>query len=52
MHTDRTSRSVLTLFGVLVLLAGAVGLTASLGGFGAGFARHTLFANRAGSPGR
>ena len=49
MHTDRTNRSVLTLFGVLVLLAGAAGLTASLGGFGAGFARRTLFANRAGA---
>jgi len=46
MHADRTNRLALTLFGLLVLLAGAAGMTASTGGFGAGFSRHTLFANR------
>jgi hypothetical protein len=46
MHADRTNRIALTLFGLLVLLAGAAGLTASAGGFGAVFSRHALFANR------
>jgi hypothetical protein len=47
MHTDRTNRVALALFGLLVLLAGAAGMTASLGGFGTAFSTHSLFANRA-----
>ena len=46
MHADRTNRVALTLFGLLVLLAGAAGLTASTGVFGAAFSKRTLFANR------
>ncbi|HUK69579.1 MAG TPA: hypothetical protein VLW50_12650 [Streptosporangiaceae bacterium] len=46
MHADRTNRFVLTLFGVLVLLAGAAAMTASVGGFGTAFARRALFDNR------
>ncbi|MGO9505354.1 MAG: hypothetical protein ACLPUO_28130 [Streptosporangiaceae bacterium] len=49
MHADRTNRVVLALFGLLVLLAGAAGLIASTGGFGAAFARRALFANRVGT---
>ena len=45
MHADRTNRFVLGLFGLLVLLAGAAGMTASIGGFGAAFAQRTLFNN-------
>jgi len=47
MHADRTNRAVLILFGLLVLLVGAAGLTASVGVFGQSFSRRTLFANRA-----
>ena len=46
MHADRTNRVALTLFGLLVLLAGAAGLTASTGVFGTPFSKRTLFANR------
>src|SRR5487761_999678 len=46
MHADRTNRFALTLFGLLVLLAGAAGLTASLDGFGTPFSARALFANR------
>jgi hypothetical protein len=46
MHADRTNRTVLTLFGLLVLLAGAAGMTASVGGFGTAFSRRTLTGNR------
>jgi hypothetical protein len=46
MHADRTNRLALTLFGLLVLLAGAAGMTASLGGFGTTFSSRVLFANR------
>jgi hypothetical protein len=46
MHADRTNRFALTLFGLLVLLIGAAGLSTSVGLFGHRFSRHTLFANR------
>ncbi len=46
MHADRTNRLALTLFGLLVFLAGGASLVASVGGFGKTFSRHTLFANR------
>ena len=46
MHADRTNRFALTLFGLLVLIAGAAGLTASTGVFGTPFSKRTLFANR------
>jgi hypothetical protein len=46
MHADRTNRLALTLFGLIVFLAGVAGLVASVGGFGKTFSRHTLFANR------
>jgi len=46
MHADRTNRLALTLFGLLILLAGAAGMTASLGGFGTTFSSRALFANR------
>jgi len=49
MHADRTNRSALALFGLLVLLAGAAGMTASVGGFGAPFSSRALFANRVGT---
>lgn len=45
MHADRINRIALTVFGLLLVLAGAAALTASLGGFGAGSAHHTLLAN-------
>jgi len=47
MHADRTNRLVLALFGLLVLVAGAGGMSASIGVFGAAFSRQTLFDNRA-----
>ena len=46
MHADRTNRVALTLFGLLVLIAGAAGMTASTGVFGTAFSKRTLFANR------
>jgi len=46
MHADRTNRAVLTVFGLLVLLAGAAGMAASVGVFGTAFSRRTLFDNR------
>jgi hypothetical protein len=46
MHADRFNRVALTVFGLLVLLAGAAGITASAGVFGTSFSRRTLFANR------
>ncbi len=46
MHADRTNRLALTLFGLLVLIAGAAGMAASAGVFGAAFSKRTLFANR------
>jgi hypothetical protein len=47
MHADRTNRLALTLFGLVVLLAGAFALTASLGGFSNTYARRDLLANQA-----
>jgi hypothetical protein len=49
MHADRTNRAALTLFGLLVVLAGTAGMAASLGGFGATFSSRVLIANRAGT---
>jgi hypothetical protein len=46
MHADRINRVALTVFGLLVLLVGAAGMVTSVGVFGTGFAKHTLFANR------
>ena len=46
MHADRTNRFALTVFGLLVLLAGAAGMAASVGGFGTAFSRRTLFGNQ------
>lgn len=46
MHADRTNRVLLTLFGLLVLLIGAAGMAASVGGFGTAFSGRTLFDNR------
>jgi hypothetical protein len=47
MHADRTNRLALTLFGLILLLAGVFGLTASVGGFGSAYAHRTLLANQA-----
>ncbi|HEY3956288.1 MAG TPA: alkaline shock response membrane anchor protein AmaP [Streptosporangiaceae bacterium] len=49
MHADRTNRFALGLFGLLILLAGAVAMTASVGGFGTAFSGRALFDNRASS---
>ncbi len=49
MHADRTNRLMVALFGLLVLAAGAGGIAASTGVFGAAFSRHHLFDNRASS---
>jgi hypothetical protein len=46
MHADRTNRLALAVFGLLVLLAGAFGITASAGGFGTSYSHRTLLANR------
>jgi hypothetical protein len=46
MHADRTNRVALAVFGLLVLLAGVAGMITSVGAFGNGFSRRTLFANR------
>jgi hypothetical protein len=45
MHADRTNRAALTLFGLLLVVAGAAAMTASLGGFGTAFSQRALFAN-------
>jgi hypothetical protein len=45
MHADRTNRAALTVFGLLTFLAGAAGLTASIGGFGKTYAHRVLPAN-------
>ncbi len=47
MHADRANRLALSLLGLILLLAGAFGLTASVGGFGSGYAHRTLLANQA-----
>jgi hypothetical protein len=47
MHADRTNRIALVLLGLLLLIAGAAGITASAGVYGAAFSRRTLFANHA-----
>ena len=49
MHTDRTNRLALTVFGLIVFLAGVFGLTASAGGFGTAYAHRALLANRFGT---
>jgi hypothetical protein len=46
MHTDRTNRLALTVFGLVVFLAGVFGLIVSTGGFGKAYAHRALFANR------
>lgn len=46
MHADRTNRTALILFGLLVFAAGGAGMAASVGGFGQAFSRRALFANR------
>jgi hypothetical protein len=46
MHADRTNRFALIMLGVLVFVAGAAAMAASVGAFGAAFSRRTLFANR------
>jgi hypothetical protein len=46
MHADRANRVGLTLFGLLVLAAGAAGMIASTGVSGKAFSGRTLFANR------
>ncbi len=46
MHADRTNRVMLTLFGLLLLAAGAAAMAASTGVFGASFSRRALFDNR------
>ena len=46
MHADRINRVMLTLFGLLVLAAGAAAMAASTGVFGAAFSRQALLANR------
>ncbi len=49
MHADRTNRLALIFSGLLILIAGAAGMAASAGAFGAGFSRRGLFDNRASS---
>jgi hypothetical protein len=46
MHADRTNRTALIVFGLLVFAAGGAGMAASVGAFGQGFAHRTLFDNR------
>ena len=46
MHADRTNRTALIVFGLLVFAAGGAGMAASVGAFGQTLSRHTLFANR------
>jgi hypothetical protein len=45
MHADRTNRTAIAVFGLLIFLAGAAGLTTSIGGFGKAYAHRTLPAN-------
>jgi hypothetical protein len=45
MHADRANRAILIVFGLLILAAGAAGMTASVGGFGSAFAHRALFDN-------
>jgi hypothetical protein len=45
MHADRANRTALILFGLLVLAAGAAGMTASVGGFDQAFSHRFLFDN-------
>jgi hypothetical protein len=46
MHADRTNRVALALFGLLILIIGAAGMTASVGVFHHGFSHRLLLANR------
>jgi hypothetical protein len=46
MHADRTNRVALILFGLLVLVIGAAGMTASVGVYGQGFTHRLLLDNR------
>lgn len=46
MHADRTNRTALTVFGLLLLAAGVAGLLASVGTFGKSFSHTALFDNR------
>jgi hypothetical protein len=48
MHADRINRTMLTLFGLLVFLAGAAAMAASTGVFGTSYSHQTLLANRVG----
>jgi hypothetical protein len=45
MHADRANRIILIASGLLVLAAGAAGMTASVGGFGTAFSHRALFDN-------
>ena len=45
MHADRANRAALIASGLLVLAAGAAGMTASAGGFGQAFSRRALLDN-------
>lgn len=49
MHADRFNRFALTLFGLLLLAAGGGAMAASVGGFGAAYARLPLFGNKVSS---
>jgi hypothetical protein len=49
MHADRTNRIALTISGLVLLIAGAAGITFSAGVFGTAFSGRTLFANPASS---
>jgi hypothetical protein len=49
MHADRINRIALAVFGLLTLLTGAAGLTASTGGFGSAYAHRALFTNPVGA---
>ncbi|MDQ6938112.1 MAG: alkaline shock response membrane anchor protein AmaP [Actinomycetota bacterium] len=46
MHADRTNRTALTAFAVLLVAAGVAALMASVGAFGRDFAKKPLFANQ------
>ncbi len=49
MHADRTNRFALTVFALVLLLAGVFGIVASTGGFGKSYTHRTLFANQVSS---